>query len=152
MGTSEIERLLQEREIVNLTVRYAWAIDHRHFGELAEIFAPDGTADYGRLGTFLGPDAIAAAVAGALVRFDRTQHLVSNHQVVLDGDLARGRCYFQAQHVTRGNAGDRNYIIAGDYLDQFRRTEQGWRIAARVLRVTWTEAYDRYERSGREYR
>ena len=139
MSISDVERLLEEREIIDLTIRYTWAIDHGHFEDLGTIFAPDGTADYGRLGIFQGPEAIGRAISGALAGFDRTQHLVTNHQVTVDGDQARGRCYFQAQHVTRGAAGDDNYIIAGQYLDQFRRTEQGWRIASRVLRVTWRD-------------
>lgn len=139
MNAPDIERLRQEREIIALTVRYAWAIDHRRFEELADVFAPDATADYGRLGFHQGPRAIGAAVAGALARFDRTQHIVANHQVTIEGDQAQGRCYFQAQHVITAPGGDRNHTVAGDYLDRFRLTADGWRIAARELRVTWTD-------------
>jgi quinol monooxygenase YgiN len=133
------DRWLQEKEIIDLTIGYGWALDHRRFGDLAEIFAPDGTADYGRLGTYEGPSAIAEVTARALARFDRTQHIVSNHQVSIDGDFATGRCYLQAQHVWRDAAGDHNYTVGGSYLDRFRRTDAGWRIANRILRVTWTE-------------
>jgi quinol monooxygenase YgiN len=65
--------------------------------------------------------------------------MVSNHQVTIDGDTASGRCYLQAQHVTRAAGRDHNYIVAGTYVDRYKRTDAGWRIAWRNLRVTWTE-------------
>ncbi len=136
--TTNVDALLDEKALVDLTVRYTWAIDHRRFEDLAAVFAEDGTADYGRLGVFQGPVAIGEAAAGALSRFDRTQHMVANHQVDLRGDEADGRCYFQAQHVRKDASGDHNYTVAGTYADKFRRTEDGWRIAHRTLRVTWT--------------
>lgn len=139
MDTGDSDRASQEREIIDLTVRYAWAIDDRCFAELGEVFAPDATADYGRMGVFHGLEAITEAVAGALARFDRTQHIVSNHQVTIDGERARGRCYFQAQHVAIDSGAERNHMVAGSYLDEFRRTGAGWRIASRTLRVTWRE-------------
>jgi quinol monooxygenase YgiN/3-phenylpropionate/cinnamic acid dioxygenase small subunit len=133
-----LSELVDEKAIVDLTIRYTWALDHRRFDELSEVFADDGTADYGRLGIFKGPSDIAAAASRSLGRFDRTQHLVSNHQVNVDVDRANGRCYFQAQHVWVDSAGAHNYTVAGSYLDRFVRTGRGWRISERVLRVTWT--------------
>lgn len=134
-----LDSLLDEKAVIDLTIRYAWAIDHRRFEDLGEVFAAGGTADYGRLGVFQGPGAIGEACAGSLSRFDRTQHVVSNHQVELRGDEADGRCFFQAQHVRKDVAGEHNYTVAGNYLDRFVRTAEGWRIAHRTLRVTWTE-------------
>ncbi|MDE3204537.1 MAG: nuclear transport factor 2 family protein [Acidobacteriota bacterium] len=134
-----LDSLLDEKAVIDLTIRYAWVIDNRRFEDLSEVFAADGTADYGRLGVFLGPAAIGEACAGSLSRFDRTQHMVSNHQVELRGDEADGRCFFQAQHVRKDGTGVHNYTVAGNYLDRFVRTADGWRIAHRTLRVTWTE-------------
>lgn len=133
------EQWLQEKEIVDLTIRYTWALDHRRFEDLADVFAEDGTADYGHLGVHTGPKAIGDACAKSLAPYDRTQHIVSNHQVAIDGDTARGRCYLQAQHVLRDSQGDHNRIVAGSYLDHYKRTPAGWRIAQRSLRVTWTD-------------
>jgi quinol monooxygenase YgiN/3-phenylpropionate/cinnamic acid dioxygenase small subunit len=135
-----IEALAHEREIIALTVRYAWALDNRRFEDLALVFSEDGVADYGsNVGTHRGPGAIGEACARSLSRFDRTQHIVSNHQVTIDGQTAHGRCYFQAQHVVKEADGDHNYTIAGNYLDQYRHTEDGWRIAHRTLRTTWRD-------------
>jgi len=139
MTVTGSDRWLEEKQIVDLTIRYAWALDHRRFDDLAEVFSPDGQADYGWLGIHTGPAAIAELTARALSRFDRTQHIVTNHQVAVDGDIATGRCYFQAQHVVRQPAGEHNYTVGGSYIDRYHRTDAGWRIANRTLRVTWTE-------------
>lgn len=139
MTAMDTDRWLEEKEIVDLTIRYAWSLDHRRFDDLDLVFASDGVADYGRLGVHTGVDAIKAVTAQALAGFDRTQHMVSNHQISLDGDSATGRCYLQAQHVTRTGAGESLYTVAGSYIDRYRRTGAGWRIAHRALRVTWTE-------------
>lgn len=139
MTLTDRDLWLQEKEIIDLTISYAWALDHRRFDDLTEVFAADGVADYGRLGTYTGPAAIAEVTARALAGFDRTQHIVSNHQIAVDGYTATGRCYLQAQHVWRDGVTDRNYTVAGSYLDRYRRTEAGWRIAHRTLRVTWTD-------------
>ena len=139
------DEIADEKEISDVVIRYTWALDHRRFDDLAEVFCEDATADYGRLGVFKGPAAIGQAAAGSLRRFDRTQHIVSNHQITFDGDGdgggARGRCYFQAQHVWVDASGAHNYTVAGSYLDRYRRTAAGWRIAERVLRVTWTDGH-----------
>ncbi len=149
MTTPDMNRIADDREISDVVIRYTWALDHRRFDDLADVFCEDATADYGRLGVFKGPTAIGQAAAGSLGRFDRTQHIVSNHQITFDGDGAgagagasdgaRGRCYFQAQHVWVDSSGAHNYTVAGSYLDRYRRTASGWRIAERVLRVTWTD-------------
>jgi quinol monooxygenase YgiN len=134
---SGLTQLLERQEVVDLTVRYCWAIDHRRFDDLSDVFAPDATADYGSIGVLRGPQAIAAACAAALAPYDRTQHTVTNHQMVFEGDRGTNRCYFRAQHTRAGADGDVNYVVAGSYLDDIVRTPGGWRIAARVLRVTW---------------
>ena len=138
MTERDVESLWDRQAIADLTIRYTWALDNRRFEDLREVFAADGIADYGSLGTLHGPDEIGDACARALAHFDRTQHIVSNHQVTLQGDGASGRCYLHAQHISKDAAGDHPYIVAGNYLDRYRRTEDGWRIAHRALRVTWT--------------
>lgn len=136
-GSAEIAALLDRHAVVDLTVHYCWALDHRRFDDLSDVFAADGTADYGSIGIVRGPAAIGLACATSLSPYDRTQHSVTNHQVDLDGDRGTSRCYFRAQHTRVSASGDVNHVVAGSYLDEVVRTPGGWRIAARVLRVTW---------------
>jgi len=129
------------RAITDLTVAYCWAIDNRDWDALDRVFLPDATADLAVPATLQGVEAIKARIARALVPLDDSQHMVSNHQIVVsdDGATATCRCYLQAQHVRRGVDGGDNYIIGGRYEDRVVRTADGWRIAHRTLVSMWRE-------------
>lgn len=133
--------------IVDLTIAYCWAIDERNWPALHHIFVPHATAELGN-GTENGVDAIVTRISGVLNPLDSSQHLVSNHQVHVEGDRATSRCYLQAQHVRRAAEGGRNYIVAGRYEDDLVRTPTGWRIAHRRLVVMWTDGNPRVVRGG----
>ena len=131
--------LAQDRQaIIDVTIAYCWALDEKRFDDLADVFLPDGVAIYAGA-RCEGVAAIAAFCKKALSRLDCSQHMVSNHQVAVDGDHATSRCYFHAQHVWEASPSGRNYIVAGRYEDQLSRSERGWRIKDRVLTVMWTE-------------
>jgi len=133
-----VSALIDRQAIVDLTIAYAWFLDHGPHADLATVFTPDA---YALLGgeECSGADAIIDRVDRALTRLTISQHIVGNHQVAIDGDTATCRCYFHAQHVMHGTEGGDNYIVAGRYDDQLVRTPQGWRIAHRVLTVDWTD-------------
>jgi hypothetical protein len=131
------DRYCDRSDIIDLAVRYAWALDSKALDELRDVFTPDATAVL-RGVRCEGVDEIIARVGGAVLRLDHTQHLVGNHQVTVTGDTGTHRCQLQAQHVLEGCAGGDNYIVAGYYEDQVVRTSDGWRIAHRLMQQTWT--------------
>jgi hypothetical protein len=119
-------------------VRYTWALDTKHIDALDDVFRPDATALL-RGVECVGRDQIKSRIGGAILRLDRTQHLVGNHQVTVDGDVGTHRCHLQSQHVLEGTDGGDNYIVGGYYEDRVVRTPDGWRIAHRVMQQTWSE-------------
>jgi ketosteroid isomerase-like protein len=123
--------------IIDVTIRYCWAIDERDWDALADVFTPDAVATLGR--ECRGLAEIRARIAEALSPLDDSQHMVTNHQVHVDGDTATCRCYLQAQHVRHAVDGSPNFIVAGRYEDELVRTPAGWRIARRALVVMWRE-------------
>jgi 3-phenylpropionate/cinnamic acid dioxygenase small subunit len=130
--------------IIDLTIAYCWAIDSHEWDTLRSIFVPEATALLGDERD--GIESIIARVSSALTPLDASQHIVSNHQVAINGDSATSRCYFQAQHVRRAAEGSPNYIVAGRYQDRLVRTAHGWRILRRDLLVDWTEGNARVVR------
>ena len=124
--------------IIDLAVRYTWALDTRNVEGLRDIFTPDATALL-RGVECNGVDEIIARVGGSILRLDHTQHLVGNHLVTVDGDEATHRCQLQGQHVLKGCEGGDNFIVAGYYEDRVVRTADGWRIAHRLMQQTWTD-------------
>ena len=125
--------------IVDVTVRYCWAIDTRDWADLARVFTEDAEAEYGFVPTLRGLPQIRALVQQVLGPLDASQHLVTNHQIdARDGEV-RSRCYFHAQHTRKGLEGGANYVVAGIYRDAWTRAPTGWRIRSRALEVLWTE-------------
>jgi len=124
--------------ITDLTIAYCWALDTRDWDRLDDVFSADVTAELASP-LLHGVEAIKARIKLALVPLDDSQHIVTNHQIVIDGDTATCRCYLHAQHVRRGVEGGDNYVIGGRYEDTMVRTAEGWRIAHRRLVAMWRE-------------
>jgi 3-phenylpropionate/cinnamic acid dioxygenase small subunit len=134
----EIQQLLDERAIADVCVRYATAIDDRDWERLRSCFLPEAVGLYHADRVLTGYPAIEEALRTAVTPLSRTQHLVTNVTVVVDGDEATSRCYLHAQHVRVGLPGGESFVIAGRYRDRFMRTDDGWRIRKRRLDRWWT--------------
>jgi 3-phenylpropionate/cinnamic acid dioxygenase small subunit len=138
LADRRLQELLDERDIRTVLHRYAAALDQKDWNLLASCFIPDASAHYGMIGELTGYAAIEQVCRTALQPMSRTQHLIGNVEVVLDGDAATSSCYMHAQHVRPGAPGGETNIIAGRYQDELVRTAQGWRIRRRTLDVWWT--------------
>jgi ketosteroid isomerase-like protein len=134
-----VQALLDERDVTRLCYRYGTALDTRDWPLLRTCFTEDAVAVYEGLGESDGYPAIEQACQGALGPLDRSQHLIGNVTVELDGDTATAQCYLQAQHVRAGTPGGDLYIIAGRYSDRAVRTPEGWRFTRRHLAIWWTD-------------
>lgn len=130
---------LDDLAIAEVAVRYCWALDENDWDRLDDVFLPDATARLGSDDLLEGRAAIVGRCSAALTPLDDSQHIVSNHQVEVDGDTATHRCYLHAQHIRRAASGGPHYVVAGRYVDRLVRTSDGWRIAHRDLIVMWTE-------------
>jgi len=134
-----LRHLVDHAEITALAVAYCWTIDGHDWDGLDAIFTPDATADFATAGVHDGRDGIKQRIEAALGSLDASQHVVSNHQVWVDGDTAQHRCQMRAQHVRHDADGGPNYMVAGRYEDRLVRTPDGWRIAHRDLIISWTD-------------
>jgi ketosteroid isomerase-like protein len=130
--------LLDERDIGRVCLAYADALDQKDWPALRQCFVADAVADYEGIGTFRGIDAIIERASRGLRHLDRSQHIVTNVLVDVEGDTAVSSCYLQAQHVRSGTSGGDTFIIAGRYADRFVRAAAGWRIEHRRLEIWWT--------------
>jgi len=136
---TNLQTLLDEREIHQVALRYCRALDTKDWALLDDVFVPDATANLSSPTPLVGVEAIRGRIRNALEHLDHSQHLVGNHEIGVEGDTATHRCYLQAQHVRAEARGGPNYIVAGRYEDRLVRTDVGWRIAHRTLVVMWTD-------------
>src|SRR5260370_22985226 len=126
-------------DIVELTNRYAWALDAKQCERLADVFTDDVVADYeGPHWTNL-TDLIADMTA-VHAQLAGTQHLIGSHQVRVTGDQARSGSYAHVVLTRQGESGLLSFSIGSRYEDELIRTARGWRGAPPPPRATWRGA------------
>jgi hypothetical protein len=136
------QELSDRFELQDLCYRYADIIDSKDFDALAaEVFTADAHIDYSVFGGSVGgvEDTIAF-LKHALTEelFPAHQHLNANIQLKLDGDRASGRVMcFNPQEISLPQGGTRVFMLGLWYLDNYRRTAAGWRIASRIEEKSW---------------
>ena len=133
-----LEQLSDRRDIEDVLVRYAMSLDARDWATLETVFLPGAAATLGHR-ECANRDEIIATCRAALSGLTHSQHIVTNFTINVDGDTATSRCYLHAQHNYLEATGDPNFVVAGTYEDELVRTEAGWRIAHRRLKVAWVE-------------
>jgi len=133
MDDDAIDRLVDERAIERLLVRYCRLVDDGRTAEVPELFVPDGRLDLmGRVA--VGREAIAEVFAAGASPFDRpsTSHMLSNIEIDLDG--AAARCVSDLAVVSRQADGTFSITLAARYHDELRRSD-AWRFTTRRVVV-----------------
>jgi len=125
-------------ELQDLVFRYSQIIDSKDFDLLREdVFTADAFIDYSVFGGSKGnlEDTIAF-LHKAMKIFPNTQHLNANIQIQFgsnDPDTASGRVMCFNPQDMRLKEGESHIFFCGLwYIDEYRRTERGWRISRRV--------------------
>ena len=129
-------------EIQDLVFHYADLIDRKQLQRLrGEVFTEDVHVDYTAMGGSVGDlEETIAFLESALTDelFPNTQHLNANVQVKVDGDTATGRVMcFNPMEMSIPEGGTCTYFLGLWYVDEYRRTERGWRISRREEIKSW---------------
>jgi len=132
----DVDAAVARDAIRDLAARYAHAGDRGRFDDMAALFAPDAVLEMPDGRRLDGRDAIraflvetaetmrVAATPGSFIR-----HHVTTHQITVEtSDRASGHAYFFV--VT-----DRGPDHWGRYADRYVRTDDGWRFAARRVKL-----------------
>lgn len=136
---AEWRELLDKQACTELVYRLARAIDRCDEPLLRSLFHPDATDDHG---VFHGTASdFADWVMPVLHGMRRTQHLIGNVLIDIDGDRASGESYFIAHHHLPQESGPDVFMLAaGRYLDRFERRDGHWKIAHRQAAYDWNSA------------
>ncbi len=134
-----VQGLLDQRRIEDLLVDYCRYLDRMALDDLADLFTADCRVTYGpdpRLAA-VGREELAKSLA-RMWRWRRTAHHLANVRIWRDSaDAARAESYVHAWHERPDGA---TAVVFGRYLDQLRRTEEGWRIAERRMDMNGADA------------
>ncbi len=145
-GDLDLNELADRMAIRRLVDDYARAADRVDGPAAGACFAPDGMLRLFERGSDeplrvrTGPEDIATAFGGLSI-YDVTLHIVANHYVELDGDTGTGETYCLAHHIHDADdgSGKLDYVMAIRYLDQYRRTPDGWRFSRRDNHLQFAE-------------
>ena len=77
-----------------------------------------------------------------MARFESTQHIITSHDVAVDGDTATVRANLVAIHIWPGartmlTKPESCFAAGGVVTAQLVRTGEGWRISEMSNRVLW---------------
>lgn len=132
--TLSLQEISDRLEIQDLIVDYADVIDTGEIDRLDGIFTQDAFIDYSVMGGEKGGlEKIKDFLKMAMPIFKNTQHLISNYQIKVKGDTATGRimCFNPMEIDDEANANP-IFFLGLWYVDEYVRTEAGWRIKTRV--------------------
>jgi len=138
------EQLRGRVAVIDLLVRYFGAVDDDQldsavvestFTHNARLVRPNGSA-------MTGHQQILVEQLRSFARFRATHHVITDHAIDFDGDLARVRANMTAMHLWLPTEGDphalETYFLAGGVLHATaRRTEAGWRLRELALCAVW---------------
>ena len=125
-------------ELQDLVFRYSQIIDSKEFDLLRdEVFTSDAFIDYSAFGGSKGTlEETIEFLHKAMAIFPNTQHLNANVQIQLDASdtsKATGRVMcFNPQDMQLRDGSSHLFFCGLWYVDDYRRTTQGWRISRRV--------------------
>tara|TARA_R110002124_G_scaffold144272_1_gene309273 strand:+ start:2594 stop:3046 length:453 start_codon:yes stop_codon:yes gene_type:complete len=137
------QELSDRFEIQDLVFLYSHLIDSKEIDRLRdEIFTADVHIDYSAFGGSVGDleetlTFLKASLTSEL--FPHSQHLNANIQVQLNGDTATGRVMcFNPMEMALPDGKSQTFFLGLWYLDEYRRTDKGWRITRREEIKSWT--------------
>ena len=142
------DRSPEEAALRALSDAYAAAVDDRDGEGFAWLFLPDGElvapdvkGDLSPIFSRKGRDRLRQVLDG-LDRYRHTFHEVTTTRYDIGDGTASGHVWCTAHHVTADETDQvppsgTDTIWAIRYVDDYRRTPEGWRIARRVLHLLW---------------
>jgi hypothetical protein len=120
-----------------VAMQYWMSVDRRDWPRVKDCFGPGTLVDSSALipvDAAVPAEEVVDRIAAAIESYAVTVHNVGNHEVVLDGDVARSEACIVAHHVYRDpdRQGGRLPVAGLRYRDVLVRTGRGGRIRDRV--------------------
>jgi ketosteroid isomerase-like protein len=131
---AELRRLLDRQEILDCIHRYTRGVDRLDADLVLSAYHEDAVDSHG---PFAGsPQEFVDWLWPRQAPRRSSQHIVTNHTVELDGDVAHAETYWLV--ALRGGEPEQITFGGGRYIDRFDRRDGEWRIAVRNVVSEWT--------------
>lgn len=142
---ARIRRLEDRTAISETIINYARAIDLNDWTLYASLFTDPVHIDFSEAGLPAADferDTFVGFARAGLSGFDALQHLSPNHVIEFDAaDPDRAVCHsalFAQHHIADAEGGDL-YLMRGRYVNEMRRTADGWKIERLTQHISWLD-------------
>lgn len=129
-------RLLDEREIHDVLVRYCRGVDRCDRELMASCYHDDAVDDHGNW-QVLGADAAQHIYDLVKPGSNSAMHFLGNVRIEVEGDTAFTESYVLAFRSSRGGEQAYTRTRAVRFVDRFTRRDGQWRISERVVADEW---------------
>jgi hypothetical protein len=126
--------------------RYFRALDEKNFDEshLQELFTRDARITRPNGSYLVGPKEIGDSQTKSFARFRNTQHILTGHDVEIDGDSAAIRANMIAIHVWKDSSTAERDILKSSFIaggvvtaKLLRSPDERWRLSSLESRIIW---------------
>ena len=123
-------QLSDRMAIIDVVNSMGTLADLGQYSQLQQLFTEEVIVDY----TSLFPGEVQNIPSQQLMTqwqsvlpgFDATQHMITNHQITVDGDEAKAIAYVRATH----KLGDGMWVVGGYYVDELAKIDGVWKLEA----------------------
>ena len=136
---SRMDDIADRVELRALVDRCAVASDARDKERFGAVFTEDGVLTGSHGHRLEGRDAVVGVLDTFNEIYPQSMHVVGTHDITLAGDRASATVYCLSHHVIERDGKQREALVVARYLDQYERTEDGWLIAERFIKIEWQE-------------
>lgn len=140
--TYTLEQMADREAIRTRLYDYARGVDRLDRSLVEQAIWPDATLAFPDHGFTGDREAFIDWCWPLLRSMNRTQHMLCNIRIKIDGDDAAVETYLQGYHEIADEGGvKRDLMIGARYLDRFEKRENDWRIVRRELVQEWMRQY-----------
>jgi len=128
--------------VIDTINRFFLAVDTRDYATARSLLTEQVDFDYSRMFGATMPntaDGMIEKVRANHAGLHGIQHLISNHIVEIDGDIASCRSNYIAHHWFPNPQGDATWAVGGRYQHRLQGTGGLWKLQGGVIEVAWTK-------------
>ena len=132
-----MQKTKDKQEIYELSCKYARGLDRLDSKLFRSVFFDDAFCEYG---FFNGnPDEFTDFCMNALKEHESNHHMIGNVLIEIKDKEAFGEVYFNAYHKVKNDEGEfEDIIIAGRYIDRYKKRQGQWKFIYRSELVDWS--------------
>ncbi len=135
-NNDSLRRLVAKSDIIELTHRVARAVDRNDVELFCAGFTNGGHFDAGMVAGAM-PEVGRTMFAAIGDSLRRTQHVLSNHIIMIDGDTAKGEIYVTGTAFYDQDGVETELVFGGRYLDNYVLEGDAWKISYRRIVVDY---------------